>query len=72
MNDLRLKSDLFCGQSSEINIYPATESNYIPDLKNRICYGLMVSYETYEQKNTLEHKIVTRGRKIDMLNSFTI
>ena len=24
--------------------------------KNRICYGLMVSYETYEQKNTLEHK----------------
>ena len=25
----------------------------------------MISYETYEQKNTLEHKIVTRGKKID-------
>ena len=40
--------------------------------KDRICYGPMVSYETYEEKNMLEHKTVTRGRKIDMLNSFTI
>ena len=44
MNDLRLK------KTSSVTSLRKSIFTQPPDLQNRICYGAMVSYETYEPK----------------------